>query len=138
MMQPAGHTTRSFGTSPAPAIHASLRVVARSRSFGARLGARIRARRNAKGWSQATLAETVGVGANYVGVLERGAKLPTIETLVAVAAALGCSPAVLLDDGAATADPWMAEIVTVAATVPKPRRELVLAVMKAMTSPGSG
>lgn len=107
--------------------------MARPRSFGARLGARIRARRKAKGWSQATLAEAVGVGANYIGILERGVKLPTLDTLVALAKALGASPADMLDDARAK-DPWVDEVVTVAATVPKGRRELVLAVLKAMAS----
>lgn len=108
--------------------------MARPRSFGARLGARIRARRTAKGWSQAALAEKVGVGANYVGILERGQKLPTLDTLLSLAKALGCGPAELLDDGQSARDPWVDEVVTVAATVPKARRELALAVLKAMAT----
>lgn len=73
------------------------------------------------------------MGANYVGILERGQKLPTLDTLVALAKALGCGPAELLDDGQ-TKDPWVDELVTVAATVPKARRELALAVLKAMAT----
>ena len=111
--------------------------MARPRSFGARLGARIRARREAKGWTQAHLAEKVGVGPNYIGILERGQKLPTLDTLVRLAKALGCSPAELLDDTRAK-DPWVDELAAVAATVPKGRRELVLAVLKAMATAASG
>lgn len=107
--------------------------MARPRSFGARLGARIRARRTAKGWSQAALAEKVGVGANYLGTLERGQKLAALDTLFAIAKALGCSPAELLDD-AQSKDPWVDEMMTVAATVPKGRRELAMAVLKAMAT----
>lgn len=112
--------------------------MARPRSFGARLGARIRARRTAKGWSQAELAEAAGVGANYVGILERGVKLPTLDTLVSLAKALGVSVADLLDDSRGVKDPWLDELVAVAASVPKGRRELVLAVLKAMAAQATG
>lgn len=112
-------------------------AVARTPSFGRRLGTRIRARRTALGWSQATLAEAVGVGGNYVGILERGVKLPTLDTLVAIAKALKCSPAELLDDRPAK-DPWVDEVVAVAATVPRARRELVLAVLKTLASHAAG
>ena len=81
------------------------------RSFGARLGARIRARRTAKGLSQAALAESADVSANYIGVLERGVKLPTLDTLVALAKVLGCSAAELLDDPRAK-DSWLDELVS--------------------------
>jgi transcriptional regulator with XRE-family HTH domain len=111
--------------------------VARPRSFSVRLGSRIRARRKARGWSQAELAEAVGVGANYIGILERGQKLPTLNTLVAAAKALGCSPAELLDDARAK-DPWLDEAMTIVASVPKARRELALAVLKAMASNSTG
>jgi transcriptional regulator with XRE-family HTH domain len=98
-----------------------------------KLGARVRARRGVKGWSQAELAEAVGVGANYVGILERGQKLPTLDTLAAFAKALGCSPAELLDDGVAR-DPWADEVLAVASSVPKARRDLVLAVLRTLAS----
>ncbi len=111
--------------------------MARPRSFSVRLGSRIRARRKAKGWSQAELAEAVGVGANYIGILERGQKLPTLDTLVAVAKALGCSPAELLDEVQAK-DPWLDEVIAVAGSVPKARREIVLAVLRAMASQPTG
>lgn len=132
-MRTNGDGTRTDGASLSTAIRASLDAVAGRRSFGERLGARVRARRGAKGWSQAELAEAVGVGANYVGILERGQKLPTLDTLVALAKALGCSPAELLDDGA-TRDPWADEVLAVAASVPKARRDLVLAVLRALAS----
>jgi transcriptional regulator with XRE-family HTH domain len=107
--------------------------VAGRRGIGEKLGARVRARRGVKGWSQAELAEAVGVGANYVGILERGQKLPTLDTLAAFAKALGCSPAELLDDGVAR-DPWADEVLAVASSVPKARRDLVLAVLRTLAS----
>lgn len=73
----------------------------------------------------------MGVGANYLGVLERGVKLPTLSMVVELAKALGCRPTELLDD-ATPKDAWLDEVVAVAASVPKGRRELVMAVLKAM------
>jgi transcriptional regulator with XRE-family HTH domain len=42
-----------------------------AKSVGARLGARLRTRREALGLRQAKLAGNVDISANYVGVLER-------------------------------------------------------------------
>ncbi|MGH7434838.1 MAG: helix-turn-helix domain-containing protein, partial [Polyangiaceae bacterium] len=50
--------------------------------IGPALGTRIRAQREAMGWSQAKLAEVVDLTPNYVGALERGEALPTVLTLV--------------------------------------------------------
>lgn len=90
----------------------------------------------AAGLSQAALAEKVGVTPNYVGILERGEKLPTLDTLVALAKALGVNAGELLDD--TRGDAWLDEVIAVAASVPKGRRELVLAVLKAMATPAGG
>ena len=103
------------------------------KSFGQRLGARLRARREALGMSQAELGEKAGISANYVGVLERGLKLPTLDTLVALAKALGVPVSELL--GEARPDPWLEEVVTVAAAMPKPLRPVALAVLRAMVAP---
>lgn len=102
------------------------------KSFGVRLGARLRARREALGWSQAELAEKVGISANYVGVLERGLKLPTLDTLVVLARRLGVPVSELL--GEVRSDPWIEEVVTVAATMPRPLRAVALAVLRAMAA----
>ncbi len=100
------------------------------KSFGARLGARLRARREALGLSQAELAEKVRISPNYVSVLERGLKLPALDTLVALAKALGVPVSDLL--GEPRPDPWLEEVVTVAATVPRPLRGVALAVLRAI------
>lgn len=102
------------------------------KSFGARLGARLRARREALGWSQAELAEKVRISTNYVGVLERGLKLPTLDTLLALAKALGVPASELL--GEPRPDPWLEEVVTVAAAMPKHLRPVALAVLQAMAA----
>lgn len=100
------------------------------KSFGARLGARVRARREALGLSQAELAEKVDISANYVSVLERGVKLPTLDTLVILAKGLGVPVSELL--GETRADPWIEEVVTAAAVMPKHLRPVALAVLRAM------
>lgn len=101
------------------------------RSFGARFGARLRAQREALGWTQAKLAEKAGVTSNYIGVLERGLKLPTLETLVVLAKALEMSPAALLGD-LRPKDHWLDDVLAVASAIPEPRRDLALAVLKAI------
>jgi transcriptional regulator with XRE-family HTH domain len=103
-----------------------------AKSFGVRLGARIRARREALGLSQAALAEKVGITPNYVSNLERGLKLPTLDTLVAIAKAINVPSSELL--GESRADPWLEDVVTVAVTVPKALRPVALAVLKAMAT----
>ena len=102
-----------------------------ARSFGARFGARIRARREARGLTQAALAEAVGVSSNYLSVLERGHKLPTLDTLVRLAKALQVSPGDLLD-GAGVRDEWVDEVLTVSAAIPRHRRGIALAVLRAV------
>lgn len=107
--------------------------MARPRSFGERFGARLRARREALGLTQAKLAEHAGVTSNYVGVMERGLKLPTIDTLVKVAKALEVSPAELLGDVRAN-DQWVDEVTTIATTIPETMRPLALAIMKTIAT----
>lgn len=52
-------------------------------------GRRVRALRNLHGLTQEALAERVGFRASYVSQIENGAKGATLETLAAIAAALG-------------------------------------------------
>lgn len=44
-----------------------------------------------RGWSQAELAEKLDVSVGYVGLLERGRRLPAVGMLVEIADALGAS-----------------------------------------------
>jgi transcriptional regulator with XRE-family HTH domain len=103
------------------------------RSFGSRLGARLRAQREALGYTQAKLAEKAGVTPNYIGVLEHGAKLPSIDTLVKLAKALEMSPAQLFGD-MMPEDQWLDDVKAVASTVPESRREMALAVLKTIAT----
>jgi len=106
-----------------------------AKSFGARFGARLSARRRAAGLSQAELAEAVDLTSNYVSLLERGQKLPTLDTLVRLAKKVGATPGELLGD-VKVADEWLDEVVAVARTVPKGQRSVALAVLRAVATGG--
>lgn len=54
-----------------------------------KVGAEIRRLRTAARWSQATLAEEAGVRRATISELERGERLPMMETLERIATALG-------------------------------------------------
>jgi len=49
-----------------------------------RLGARLRSLREARGWTQAEAAETIGVHHNHVVRMESGRANPTVATLIAI------------------------------------------------------
>lgn len=62
------------------------------------VGRRIRARRQAKGWTQEQLAAAAGVHPTYLGGIERGTRNPSLRNLLRVAAALGVELARLVAD----------------------------------------
>lgn len=93
--------------------------------LGTILGTRIRARREAMGWSQARLAEAVDLTPNYLGSLERGEALPTVQTLVVLAKALDASPADLLGSVSAS-EKWLDRLITIARTLSPAQQPLSL------------
>lgn len=52
------------------------------------MGAQIRARRITLGMTQAELAERVSVSTAFIGHIERGTRIPSLATMVSIAAAL--------------------------------------------------
>ena len=62
------------------------------------LARNLRALRLARGWSQEKMAEKCGLHRTYVGAIERGERNVTLETLSALALALGVSAAELITD----------------------------------------
>lgn len=60
------------------------------------IGANIKKYRTEKGISQEKLAEMIDVSCNYVSILERGEKTPSLPTLVSIANSLGVSADMLL------------------------------------------
>lgn len=63
-----------------------------------RLGENIRHHRAARGWSQQALAGEANLSLRYLAGVERGEENPSLDTIVAIAVAVGVKPAALLDD----------------------------------------
>ena len=63
-----------------------------------RFGTTLRRRREAAGLSQEALAERAGLHRNYVGLLERGQRMPTILVVQRLASALKTTMVGLLGD----------------------------------------
>ncbi len=61
--------------------------------IGKRLGRRIRDLRTqkAEGWTQETLAERAAISVSFLSMIERGERMPHVETLAAIGAALDVS-----------------------------------------------
>ncbi|HEX9240988.1 MAG TPA: helix-turn-helix transcriptional regulator [Anaeromyxobacter sp.] len=67
-----------------------------SKSLAATFAREMRAARQARGWTQAELAERADIVVEVCGRLERGRVLPRADTLVRLATALGLSTDALL------------------------------------------
>jgi len=64
-------------------------------------GARLAALRQERGWTQAALAEKLGVSVKAATYYEREVSSPTTRTLARIAEAFGIEPAALLDSAPA-------------------------------------
>lgn len=64
------------------------RMVMRELDYG-KLGQRIRQVRKVKGWSQGTLAQKCNVSMSFIGHIERGTRIMSMDTFVAICEALG-------------------------------------------------
>lgn len=62
------------------------------------IGKRIRERRLSKSWSQEELAEKLDLSVTYIGMIERGEKLPRLETFIKIVNVLDASADELLVD----------------------------------------
>lgn len=62
------------------------------------IGKNIRKFRLAKKFRQEDLAEKTGLTANYIGMVERGEKIPSLETFIKIVNALGVSSDMILTD----------------------------------------
>lgn len=62
------------------------------------VGGNIRKYRQIKKLRQEDLAELTNLSPNYIGMIERGEKIPSLETLIAIVNALGISADMVLAD----------------------------------------
>lgn len=62
------------------------------------IGSNIRKYRKQKKFSQEKLSELAGLSPNYIGAVERGEKIPALETFLRLANALDVSADMLLTD----------------------------------------
>lgn len=62
------------------------------------IGGNIRKFRLAKKFRQEDLAEKTGLSTNYIGMIERGEKIPALETLINILNALNISADMVLAD----------------------------------------
>jgi len=62
------------------------------------IGARIRAAREKAGFTQEELAAAIDISPTHISVIERGIKIPKLETLINIANALDVSSDMLLQD----------------------------------------
>lgn len=62
----------------------------------ARMGMRIRQVRKAKGWSQEALAKRCGISMSFMGHIERGTRIMSLETFVSICGALEADAGELL------------------------------------------
>ena len=97
------------------------------------IGKRIRKYRESKGWRQEDFAEKIGLSVTYTGMMERGEKIPKLETFITIANVLEVS-----------ADQILADVITVGYNVkssemtqeieklPKTDRERIYSVVETM------
>lgn len=101
------------------------------RAIAARLAAAIKRARTTLGWSQGALAERVGVSTNYISLLERSERLPSIDTLVRLSSELGLPIAVLVGrESVEGDDPWLREATAFLRLVPAEGRSTVLGMLR--------
>jgi transcriptional regulator with XRE-family HTH domain len=98
------------------------------RELAKRLGAAVRAARAARQWSQATLAERLRVSVDYVGMIERGERLPSFAVVIQIARLFGTTAADLF--AGPSEEPWAGEALTLLRSIPEPMRAVVLGMLR--------
>ena len=97
------------------------------------IGKRIRKYREAKGWRQEDFAEKIGLSVTYTGMIERGEKVPKLETFITIANALEVSSDLLLADVLLTGyNIKSSEITDEIASLSPSERDRVYSVVNAM------
>ena len=97
------------------------------------IGKRIRKYREAKGWRQEDFAEKIGLSVTYTGMIERGEKVPKLETFITIANVLEVSADLLLADVLSTGyHIKSSEMTEEIASLPACERDRIYSVVKTM------
>lgn len=97
------------------------------------IGKHIRFYREANKWSQEVFAEKLGLSLTYIGMLERGEKLPKLETFIRIANTLEVSADQLLMDELVTGySIQSSELTKKLESLPAPEREKIYDVVETM------
>ena len=97
------------------------------------IGKRIRKCRENKGWRQEDFAEKIGLSVTYTGMIERGEKVPKLETFITIANVRGVSTDILLADVLDTGYDIKSSLMTEdIAKLPKNERERIYHVVSSM------
>ena len=97
------------------------------------IGKRIRACREAKGWRQEDFAEKIGLSVTYTGMIERGEKVPKLETFITIANTLEVSADLLLADVLSTGyDVKSSEMTEQISSLSPSERDRIYSVVDAM------
>jgi len=70
--------------------------MASTRTSGELLGERVRELRQKRGLTQVDLGERLGLPQSRVSEIEKGSRVPNLETILRLALALGCKVSVLM------------------------------------------
>ena len=66
--------------------------------YSSKIGNRIRMAREEKEWRQEDLAEKIGKTSTYIGMIERGERMPKMDTFIEILSALNVSADIILCD----------------------------------------
>jgi transcriptional regulator with XRE-family HTH domain len=109
----------------------------------ARFGSAIRTERKRRRWSQAVFAERLGVSLDYVGMLERGERLPSFPVAIRAAALFDTTVSALLapegpEPESKPAEPWLTEATAILRALTPPALAIALAMLHAASSVAAG
>lgn len=104
-----------------------------------RFGAAIRAERKQRHWSQAVLAERLEVSLDYVGMLERGERLPSFPVAISIAALFETTISTMFaapatSPPARATEPWLDEATVILRSLDPRVRDIVLGMLRAASA----
>jgi len=102
----------------------------RERETATSIAVEVRRARKDRGWSQLALAERADLSLNYVSLIERAERLPSIEVLLRLGEVLGTTLSRLLGASVEQDDPWLRETKALLRALPPEARPIMLGVLR--------